>query len=239
MHKTFLLIAISLLFVSGAMADGVCPTGGGSLSAYIPVAYGGTSVFTSCHIGTLDFSNFFFGSTSGGGANPLSPSQIAVNTVNNGPLGEGFAFAPISGLTVTQPGNIDVEVGFTVTGASLDDLGISFNATTGGSGNADFTESWCFANETVPSCIVATDGSFHVHDPPPNLKNTKVFASPVPALTVLKDVAINTGSTTGNANVSAFGNTFSYVPEPTYTALLAVGLLGLGWMRKRRQSEQR
>jgi len=243
MKKIFYLSALSVLLVSAAMADGVCPSptpGTATIASYFGI--------TSCHIGNLDFSNFFFGSTAGGGANPLSGSQIGVTTVTgttgSGIPFEGFAFAPISGLSVSSPGTIDVQVGFTVTpvagsGVTLEDLGISFNGSATGSGTTNFTESWCFANESVPTCIASgTAGDFKVTNPPSHLTDDVVFPSPVSAITVLKDVLVNTGSSAGTAAISAFGNTFSYtpVPEPVYTTMLAAGLLGLGWMRKRRQS---
>jgi len=230
------------------MADAVCPTTVGlttvTIADYAPYALGTGG---SCHIGALDFSNFYFGSTASAGATKLSPTQIGITTIDNGPSGVGFSFAPISGLQVSSPNNIDVQVGFTVMavggGAILDDLGIGFNGTVTGSGLDNFTETYCFGNESPLSCTSGVTppgiaGSFAVTNPPPNFSNAVTFASPVAVVTVLKDVGVATGTAAGTAAISAFGNTFSYVPEPTYTALLGLGLLGLGWLKRRRQSQE-
>jgi len=232
MRKTLWILACTLVFGSVAMADSACPNGV-TLASYASISGG------SCFIGNVDFSNFFFNNNSSGGAPLIPASAITVNTTNDPVLGPGFAFT-VSGMSVTSPGSQDIDVGFTATGIngySIDDLGIGFNGSFTGSGTTAFTESWCFKNEAPTTCVSTPNGDFAVTNPPPNLSNEVTFASPVAAVTVLKDVSVATGTAAGTAHISAFGNTFSEVPEPMYTSFLALGLLGLGWLRKRRQSQ--
>jgi len=238
MRKTLWILAIGFLFVSMAMADSAC--GAAKLDTYLVANF-------TCHIGDLDFSNFYFNNPSTTPPGPVTAPAIDVTPVNDPVNGPSFFFgenmqvasqppATDGGTTESQ----DIQVGFTVTGkngALISDLDIGFNGTYQGTGTTSFIESWCFANESPLFCSGNAANNFSVSNPvaPPFHKEID-FASPHSVVTVFKDVGVNSGSN-GTAHISVFDNSFSTVPEPTYTSLLVAGILGLGWLRKRRQSK--
>lgn len=217
MRKTLYLIGFSLLSVPILMADSACTTSSNYLSAGF-----------TCSIGDVDFSNFYYNSPTG---IPASDLTVTPETTADGP---GFLFG-VSGMTIST-GSEDVQVGFTATAISgeINDLGIGFDGYSTGTGATNFTESYCFTSESPTVCEAAPTNDFAVSKPPGPLSQEITF-TPVTSITVFKDVGDSAGSD-GTASISTFANTFSTVPEPTYTALLAAGLLGLGWL-KRRQSK--
>jgi hypothetical protein len=238
MKKTLWILAGTLIFGSAALADSACPLGNltdyGLVGANDPL---GTDTFT-CHIGNLDFSNFYIQDSAAPASLLIKAGDIAVTPITT-TLDQGLDFNP--GINVSNtPGGTnsfqDVKVGFTVTtrdgSSTIDDLSIGFNGSFTGTGVTNFNETW--GPTAPPSCGTC---SFSVTNPPINLVNMVVLASPTNTISVLKDVNGATG-TDGSAFISDFKNQFSQVvPEPAYTALLTAGLLGLGWLRKRRQSQ--
>jgi len=57
--------------------------------------------------------------------------------------------------------------------------------------------------------------------------------APVTFLTVNKDISLD-GHAAGSASLSTFRQDFSQVPEPASLAIVGFGLIGLGWLRRRR-----
>lgn len=241
MKKTLWILAGTLIFGSAAMADNPCPTG--KTLDFFTTNFG--TLATGCTIDNLDFSDFQYNP---GGSNPVAASSIGVGLITT--LGnEGFDFnpaiGPISGSNQTTSADIQFEIKG-LNGDTIDDLGIFFNGTQIGSGGTGFSETFYTAPPSLGGKQIACNppspcDPFQVTNPPPNLTNEVVFATPVSSLYVVKDIGgCNgcTGSGMGQYKISDVGNTFSNtVPEPAYTALLLAGLLGLGWLRKRHQPQ--
>jgi hypothetical protein len=233
MRKTLWILAATLIFGSAAWADSACASG--KLSTYLGGGF-------SCYIDNLDFSNWSY---TPGGTTFIDASTIDVTPIPT-LLDEGFKFNPAMNVNnfPLGPGfpdlREDVLIGFTVTtrdnSKTLHDLSIYFNAGRAdpGTGSASFTETYDYT--PCASC----PKNFSVTNPPPDLFEHLVLANLTNSLSITKDVVADTGSggAGGSAFVSDFRNQFSQVvPEPAYTALLTAGLLGLGWLRKRRQSQ--
>jgi hypothetical protein len=239
MKKTLWILAGTLIFGSAALAaDSACPLG--NLTDYGLTGSNealGTDTFT-CHIGNLDFSQFYIQDSAAPSSLVIKAGDIAVTPITTA-LNQGLDFNPGINVNNTPGGSNsfqDVKIGFTVTtvdgSKTIDDLGIGFNGSFTGTGSTNFVETW--GPTAPPSCGSC---SFNVTNPPINLVNEVVLSSPTNTISVLKDVNGATG-TDGSAFISDFKNQFSQVvPEPAYTALLAAGLFGLGWLRKRRQSQ--
>jgi hypothetical protein len=219
MKKFLLGTAISLMAVSMALADGVCPsTNWGDYLALNPSG--------SCHIGNLDFSGFSY-NPAGTIIDPATSVGVSVVTSPNA----GFTFNPAITLATPPDGantTEDVELDFNVTalnGVLIDDLGIFFNGAVTGTGQTSFSETetgatWAGCGSTT--CI------FSVTNPPVNLGPLEeVFTTPVTSLHIVKDVAVSTGAGPGQASVSMFQNTFSTVPEPRLVSFLMMGLLAV------------
>jgi len=223
MKKTIWILAGTLIFGSAAWADSACASG--FLDSYLVANF-------SCHIDNLDFTNWSYQAA---GTTHIAASSISVSPITV-LLDEGFTFNPgiqVSDVSGGGPFNEDVLVGFTVStvdkSKTIHDLSINFNGSFTGDGSTNFTETW-----NSPPCGTC---SFTVQNPPKDLVEHIVLANLLDSLTITKDVSGATG-TSGTASVSKFVNQFSQVvPEPAYTGLLAAGLLGLGWLRKRRQSQ--
>jgi hypothetical protein len=227
MKKLMFIAVISLMAVSMAMADGVCPIGSLSLVGYTNAD--GTSNGFTCHINNLDFSNFSetFAPNPGG----IGPSQLTVSPIST--LGnEGFmftAFWSAVNMSGNPANNVteDSTINFTVTdtqGALLHDLGLAFNGAFTGTGASHVTEQYC------PNGINCNN--LQVTNPPANFNSSFVLASNATFLTVSKDIGVASGAN-GTASISQVSNTFSNVPEPRLVSLLTLALLaGLGISKK-------
>lgn len=225
-----LFLVCSLLFVPAAMATTSCPTGpygtstnsGGTTgygADYNPESQGNLNSSFSCTTGDLTYSEFQWSGSPG----TISPANVTVTPVTTSG-NEGFNFQ-ISGLSVTGTNSADAVVEYEVTaapGTVINDLTIDFNGSYSYGGTTDFTESYCTGGFNS-GCQ-----TFSVSNPSGPLNDTIDIASTT-TLYITKDVDVSCafGSAGCTANVSTFGNQYSYVPEPTGVSWVAAGLLGL------------
>jgi hypothetical protein len=232
MKKLLLIAVMSLFGVSAALADVACPTG--PLTQYLVANF-------TCNIdNVLDFSNWGYSSAT------VAASTIAVTPLGGAAflLDQGFQFAPSTmnvGTTAGPTSNsADALITFTVStvngAATLDDLSAFFNGSVTGTGLSSFTENFCEGHPLgSPLCNSGNSGQIKVTNPPPSF-NDHVTFSPVASVSVSKDVNVTSGLN-GTAMVSQYINNFSQIPEPAHISLLTSGLLvGLGLLRKYRQS---
>lgn len=226
MRKHLLIVVMSLMAASLALADVQCPSGAGiSWQTYL-TTFDSTS---TCHLGNLDFSNFGYAT---GGTNQILASSVGIDTLT-APGNEGFLFNPAINIAGNNLSS-DASFFFTVTainGAVLNDLFIHFNGAftnnPGGVGaGTSFSETQT-GGTCTPSCAV-----IQVTNPPPDLTEHVVFNSPVHSLQIEKDIVASTG-TNGQASISIVENRFSNVPEPRMISVLMMGLLAaFGLSRK-------
>jgi len=235
-----ILSAICLLCVSVGMATPACGTSSGTIpaSAKLNPLYVDSNGDTYlplpgyvCDIGNLQFSNFFYSD-----ANSIPPSQVTVTPeTTTGDQGLKFSGGPFS----VGPGQSDdVTISFTVTALSgvIDDIGIDIlGASTSGTGNINYLEQFCTTTGLNPVCSIFTDTPTGPLSTEILLSNTSL-GGPVTSLNITKDVALVGGN--GTANISAFDNNYSNVPEPrAVSVLLSLGLFaGVLFMKKRSQA---
>ena len=217
-------------FAGAAVIPGPCT--GGTLNTYLGNGF-------SCTIGNLLFSNFNY---TPGGTVPIAPSAITINPLKT-PVGdEGFDFNPGEAVnSIGHPALIsqDVNISFlvsTLDGAfSIDDLFIGFNGSASGSGLADFTEKYCPGQTTTINGSCTGGGTFTVANPGGPVNRVITFAASN-MVAIDKDVLVSTQGDCGRASVSDFANRYSQtlVPEPATLYPLAAGLIGCGFLRRRR-----
>ena len=199
-----------------------------------------TNLASACQIGDKLFYAFNYGSVASGGAIAPDATQVFVTPDPSNASEPGLVFTS-SGWTVSGTSgsanadviSIDSNIGFnvqTVSGlpqildASLDFTGF-FSTTGGGQALIGETVSFTGPQPAVGLSVDSNNGPF---------RDVKEFAG-VSNLRVTKDLQVRIARTqTGTATITEFREGFSESPEPVSTFLMASGLLGLGFWRRRR-----
>jgi len=220
--KKVLFVAFLFALASVAGAAPLCQST--TLDAYLVQGY-------SCQIGDLTFSNFGYTPTAGGGAAPIQAGSVAVDVISQ-PGNVGFQFN--GGWAVGGDGQmIDSLITFNVSGLAITSMHLWFNGATQGTGLAEVVETYCLGGTQSGGCAGGTTGQLHVTSFGTVLSQTLEF-DPVSLISVSKDINVTSGAN-GTASISQVINTFDYdVPELVSLLLAATGLIGLGFLRRRK-----
>jgi PEP-CTERM motif len=184
-------------------------------------------VGTSCTIGDKTFSGFIFQPITG----DIQADDVSFNIINgaNGQWGFEFGFNMVVGTGGLLPTSSDFRIIYDVrctdNSACIDSIHAAINAGANG-GVASLAENYGI-------------GSFFLTTPNNTVGNAD-FA-PVVTLHISKDVnATCTSRTDCFVTFSGITNTVDQVtvPEPGTLALLAGGLLALGWTGRRRRGDR-
>jgi len=258
---TILLVSTAVAY-GAACASGLTMTQyvvqyGGKIDANNPVTGPG------CTIGDKTFSNFnlFNGAASGGGlAVPISADQITlvpfngtVGGIHVGQLTMNF----FSDTTLVTPGLVrsalpnasqvtNFDVGYSVVAPAamaMSGATLAVSATRiGTTSDANVTKASCLGGTFTASSsgyvCSSTMAPGVAVDPFTGPSSSSISWAPVTQLET-KDFVQLTGGTSGTGSsvtLISITNTFSEIPEPGTLGLLGLGLLGIGYLARRRRN---
>lgn len=208
--------------VSSPAYAGACATGA-NLGQWLASGF-------SCTVGDKTFSNFSYVGTSGGGATAIQAAEIDITVINNGSSGIGFQFSAPWSATSTESLDSLIKFNVAVTGGGplqIDDAELVQS----GSGFVAPGVGSVAENLSNNSNLLTVDSANQT------ILNAMSAFAPTGSVSVTKDISVN-GNQGGFATISEVIDTFSQtvpIPEPAGVAAFVVGLLGLGWLRHRRQ----
>lgn len=169
---------------------------------------------------------------SGGAVAPTSSSIDLFGSQN--PAGDFGLKFQLNGFNVASGQSVDGLLEFTVTANDpnlvINDVEmIMQGGASAGTGVATIVEGVQFAQNGAP----ALEENLFVADTPGfnQLQDAAFLISPSKSIFVSKDIGVS-GGTNGSAQISAFTQHFSQIPEPATAALFALG--GLVMIRRRR-----
>jgi hypothetical protein len=176
-------------------------------------------------VGNTVYSDFTYGGTT-----PASAVVITQST-------SGLAFTNNTGSWTTPTGSSVIGYTITVTGSTIETVGLGFTATASGGAAA-------FVGETVTDSVNKKDYSLQVFTdgagPLADTTSASVTLAPaVNSLRVVKSIDVATAGT-GSASITLVDNTFTTsgggeepgIPEPMSLALLPLGIAGLALRKK-------
>lgn len=201
-------------------------------AALLPLVSQATTVSSNptLSISGLTFNDFTCNVTKGGVASPGGCGQIAVSTITQ--PGTGIQFS--SGFTAGSLGFVsfdDATVNYHVTSSTgLDRIGLDFNGTFYGYAVSSVSETVYNDGKQVGFASVACGTETGC-----NRQEYVSLDGSYNDLYVTKD--INVSSYLGLAQISFVDQTFATAPEPASFAMLGIGLLGAGLLRRRSKTE--
>jgi hypothetical protein len=232
-----LCLALSLLAASTGLAAPVpCPTSGTgsggapSFSDLIATNAGG-----GCFITDKVFSAFTFLGTFSGTATPLGATQVSYSMDTIAPTLIGFEFA--MSLNASGSSSNDIKLSYNINqAAGLADitsvhLFLTGQASSGGS--ISVTENYCLGAFFNTGC--ASSGVLNTNAGTPH---QDVFFSGVSQLSIVKDINAAGNGPNGLASISGVRNAVdetvtTLAPEPATVSSYLLGLLALGWFRRK------
>jgi len=206
-----------------------------------------------CQVGDKIFSNFSYTAS---GTNPLGASQVTV---------EGVGPAGTSGISPDGPVSTDIGLSFsapwTVSAGQTTDANIFFAVTVANGANMVITDTGLAQLSTLTGTGLATVGedacapAFNQQNQlcTPSLQVAMTFdngsnliqkvvdnaVAPTGSIYVGKDISVTAG-TNGIVDLSRVTDTFSQsptgAPEPATMGLAGAALVGLGFIRRRKQA---
>jgi hypothetical protein len=188
-----------------------------------------TNASGGCTIADKLFSEFSYQSTASPGAVGVEAGSFGYNVVADPPIEVGFQFA--FGLTALPGQNLDILIGWKVTGPHITSNHMVMNALALGNASATVSETYCPGGILV-SCPNGLEYLSTYFTPAGIQLGDSDHFDPVNTLQVLKDINVTAGAG-GFAHISALRQTVDQAPEPATLALAGFSLLGLVVLNRR------
>jgi hypothetical protein len=233
MRRILFVLAAAIGLANFAMANPLCVSG--QTVAYYEANY--TTLTNACQVGDKLFYGFNYTSIGQNGAATVPNSAVTVIADPSNPNEPGLIFQGSWSVSATSPAaaqilqDSNLQFSVSVIGglALIQDASLNFAGTASSLGGAIAQIA-----ETVILNGGTTSATLKVDTLNGPFRQTVGFA-PQSTVRVTKDMflAIPAGQT-GSAQVTQFREGFSEIPEPLTTVLLGSGLVGLGFLRRRR-----
>ena len=179
-------------------------------------------------IGDKLFDDFFY-SAGGTTTNLLPAGAITLSALSNS-VGFGLSFGAPFNTTNNVLKDFIIKYSVTVTNAPflISDIHMTYNGTIISGGYNSVTETAFDAAGFGVNVL----GQIDVHNPPPQLQASLVFAQAQAKIFVEKDILLGGSNPGDSSSISIINQTFSQIPEPSSIMLAITGLAGL-WLVRR------
>jgi len=232
-----LCLVLSLLAASTGLAAPVpCPTSGtGSGGAPSFADLLSTNAGGGCFIADKVFSSFTFLTNFSGSATPLLATQVSYTLDNNAPTLIGFEFA--MSLNASGSSSNDIKLTYNINQAAgvadITSLHLLLTGQANNGGSISVSENFCLGAFNSTNCD--SSGVLNTNAGSPH---QDVFFAGVSQLSIIKDINAAGNGVGGTASISGVRNAVdetvtNLVPEPATVSSYLLGLLALGWFRRK------
>jgi PEP-CTERM motif len=249
--RNLVCLSTGLLFFlaafQGAMADPVpCAVSGTYQTLLNTDAGGGCTISVGSGV-SLTFSDFTF-APSGTGAPSAGGVTYSLDDPGVGIVGQpifGFEFHPdlaVTGTSANPTPSQDIMLSYLVvpTGTAIDSVDLLENATATGAAVGEVSEGLHFCIASDPN---NTSGTCRVFPHPVEVSTSTSLQDHVTfgrwtSMMVSKDITASSNAVGASANIMQVRDAvdLTVVPEPTTYGLVTIGLLTIGYFRRRRST---